>query len=281
MATCHPIDAAASTLFVHIPKTGGTSFVNAFRSTLEPGSVVIYQDNEALAGFHAARGPEELPVAKLIAGHLPLPEFRAKGYSGWAIAVVRSPVDRMLSMYRYLQSSTHPDHESLKFETSAHFLDYLRNSNWYVNVQCRMLSGQPSFAEACESLLRERLLVVPLEQIDRLAATLTAAWDEPLVLPRHNVTDTAQTIEDQPLFEEATDLYQEDLLLYQRIVEVAEDMLVRAQNAVEDGEIHFERKPMAPAVVVEEESQKEEAQTQKEDAEGQDGTALPQNPTLA
>lgn len=249
---------SSATIFVHIPKTGGTSFLNAFRRAMEPGSVVSYHDNESLARFEAAASPTDLPDAKLVAGHLPLPAFRAKGYTGWAIAVVRSPVDRMLSMYRYLLASTHPDHESLKFETAGLFLEYLRRTNWYMNVQCRMLSGEPSFQSAHQALLRERLIVVPLERIDPLAASLTEGWEEPLVVPRDNVTDPDSTVDDHPEFEMATDLYDQDLLLYHHMLEVAPDMLVRARAAVESGEIQLERRPVETVIVGEEQPENDQ-----------------------
>lgn len=226
-----------SLIFVHIPKTGGTSLANALRVVLPEGELVNFSDNEQLARFRSAAGVADLPHASVYVGHLTLPEFRAKGLEGCALTIVRPAIDRIVSMYRYLATSEHPDHAALRFEDPAAFLDYLRKSGWYPNVQCRMIAGRPTFEEAVSALEDERVIAVTLDDIDLLAAELSTTWPEPLTLPRHNVSAATHLTIPESLLSTMDDLVGEDHRLVEHVAARTDMMLGRVRSAAASGRL--------------------------------------------
>lgn len=228
-------------VFVHIPKTGGTSLANAFRVSLGPDAVSIYTTNAELSAFRAARHYRELTPASVIGGHLSLPDFRAAGLAGWAISVVRDPIDRINSMYRYLSTSEHPDHATLPVRDPAEFMEYLRSTNFYANVQCRMLSGMGS-SEAARATLESKIVAVPVERLGELATILSVGLDKPLVVERHNVSSGEGLAIDGGTGD-AWDLIGEDKALFDHVALRQDEMMERARDAVARGEIRLVAAP--------------------------------------
>lgn len=235
-------------VFVHIPKTGGTSIVNAFRFSLPEGFVVSYHTSEDQQRFRDARDALHLPPAGMIAAHLPLCVIRDKGYTGYAMSVIRNPLDQIVSLFRYLQSSDDPTHKNLKFESPTSFLNFLREENYYYpNIQCRLLGREPNFESSLQSLSDERLIVVSIDRVDSLIESLTSNWPEPLKLSFHNVTPgPALSEDDREVLHSARDLFEDDLRLYEYVQGQQELAVKRAREVLEHGHIYLPHRELSP-----------------------------------
>jgi hypothetical protein len=175
-------------LFVHIQKTGGMSLYNSMvqrfggahslrykRSTDEFRQAFLRLTDEQIAGY------------RLLAGHFELPFWLQRKLAGrFVVSLVREPVERLLSAYRYARSWTeHPRHDIVRQMSIAQYVDAHVNDPTRHNWQCRMLCGSPDFL-ASRAMAQQRIdllgaaeLIGPLTEAlaHALGVTLEVRYD--------------------------------------------------------------------------------------------------------
>src|SRR4030095_9783089 len=165
-------------LFVHIQKTGGMSLYNSMvqrfggahslrykRSTDEFRQAFLRLTDEQIAGY------------RLLAGHFELPFWlRRKVSDRFVVSMVREPVERLLSAYRYARSWTeHPRHDVVGQMSIAQYVDAHVSDASRHNWQCRMLCGSPDFLAARAMAQQQIDLLGAAELIGPLTAALGQA----------------------------------------------------------------------------------------------------------
>lgn len=166
-------------LFVHIAKTAGLSLHSQLTSAFGEAASIRFGDFASVQRFQGLSG-DRLRRYRYITGHIPLKDFRAKGISYPAITVIRKPIDRLVSMYRYLNQSDHPDHVKLKFRSFEHFAEYVRSQAPLRNDQCEYIGGSKTFGAALDTIARETLYVVPLCRFGDMVGVLSALLPRPI-----------------------------------------------------------------------------------------------------
>lgn len=138
-------------IFLHIPRTGGTTLTRIARRQY-PANQIYMIDSRDPAGSAAALS--SLPwfareQLSLVAGHAAFGVHHQVG-SGRYITLIRDPVQRVLSHYRYAQQrSEHPLHDLARTMTLD---EMLRAGVWpdLSNGQCRALAGAGETAGGAE-----------------------------------------------------------------------------------------------------------------------------------
>jgi hypothetical protein len=169
----------ADVLFVHIPKTAGISLYTAMARQFGPEHSLRYpRSTEAFKQQFLRLSDDELRRHRLISGHFNLPFWLRRDLGGRVIvALVREPVERALSTYRYIRSWTgHPRHALVGKMGAADYVDYYVADTPRHNAQCRVLCGSGDFLAAREMAQRQIDLLGAVEQI----ALLTDALSERL-----------------------------------------------------------------------------------------------------
>jgi hypothetical protein len=88
-------------VFVHIPKTAGTTMVKILNSLYPPAQIFnVYRDLRGYAAAHLAR-------YRLIRGHFPLHDVQYVPGPKRIFTILREPNARVLSQYRYHRSRLH------------------------------------------------------------------------------------------------------------------------------------------------------------------------------
>ena len=138
-------------IFLHIPRTGGTTLTRIARRQY-PANQIYMIDSRDPAGSAAALsllpGFARERLA-LVAGHASFGVHRQLG-GGRYVTLIRDPVQRVLSHYRYAQQrSEHPMHQLARTTTLD---EMLRDGRWHdlSNGQCRALAGDEATADGTE-----------------------------------------------------------------------------------------------------------------------------------
>lgn len=177
-------------VFVHIPKTGGLSLYNELSQWIKPA--IRFGNQKTYKQFFKMTS-SELKKYKLVSGHIYLKSFRQKEIEGPAFTILRNPIDQIISAYRYLNSSDHPDHADLKFSDLNHFIDYLEGN--YNNMQCRFFSGSPSFENAVKVIDQENIFPFPLEYYSQFITYLSMKLQIPLKVRHANQSPKGNIVE--------------------------------------------------------------------------------------
>lgn len=162
-------------VFIHTPKTGGSTLRRIVRRQCRPRSGYVglnYLDRpqeclERLAAIVSAPPPG----IQAAAGHVPFDVVSARLPQARYVTLVRDPVERVLSAYYYGRHRRHSD---------APLVQYVREGVTPANLQTRMLSGRPvsekpthETLEAATANLRERFCAVgTTERFDELLTLL-------------------------------------------------------------------------------------------------------------
>lgn len=130
--------AKTKVVFLHLPKTAGTSFVSFLKDQYQPPEILSKYKKPLLA--KDLDGPH-----KLIMGHLPfnwlvfdVAEYQQQGWK--FISFVRNPVDRCVSSFLAVKNSSRPEHIEKFNSWGRSFEGYLNSAHSY-NWQCQFFSG--------------------------------------------------------------------------------------------------------------------------------------------
>jgi hypothetical protein len=134
-------------VFLHLPKTGGTTLHHHFSAAFAPHEICPER------GPHLDRiDPQQLAAYRYFAGHFVFDQLRLIPGPVFIVTVLRPPIDRILSVYHFLKRhtaerlATHPLREAELARASPTLLDFLRNPDPEIqyaidNTMARNLAG--------------------------------------------------------------------------------------------------------------------------------------------
>ena len=263
-----PVDFAHEVLvFVHVPKTAGSAFLQAFDERFGPNERLetrmekvdrIYLSSFAARSFRAEqsfkngmselfgierllpRGSKRsmLQQIKLLSGHVTLGNEPKTGRLPLYLTLVRDPIERFISHYYYLHDLAQPEQRRRERQAARIYglEDYVNRlaSGALIgptNVHCLFLAGNESF-EAARRVVDEKVfLAAPSERLDEFLALLSMSCGVgPITASRSNVGAARQTAErpSPATIDKIRTLVGEDLRLVDYVGSQF-DHLVRAQ----------------------------------------------------
>ncbi|CAM3761754.1 sulfotransferase family 2 domain-containing protein [Cytobacillus oceanisediminis] len=182
-------------IFIHIPKTAGTSM----RKIIEKQYNVMqrrYYYNGYQDAFNRLKGTpqQKLNTVKWVQGHFQFGLHEAISNPVEYIAMLRHPVDRVISYYYFLRENPrHPLHQKAK---SLHLKDFIMSEENIIqdginNLQTTLISGEgtPSFEKAKKNIDEHFMMVGLTERFNESLFLMRKKlkWYVPYS-SRHNVT---------------------------------------------------------------------------------------------
>lgn len=179
-------------IFLHIPKTGGTTLVHILQRTYGGGNVLSsYNDSSLLSAevvdlLRAGR----LSRAPVFTSHLAFGIHEFVPDACTYVTLLRDPIDRTLSQYahvmRELEAQT-PGRSRPSGEAPVSLTDYVQDPAFYLdNLQTRLLAGFEAFALPFGACGRDVLEQAKHNLETRVeVAGVTERFDEFLILLRH------------------------------------------------------------------------------------------------
>ena len=162
-------------LFVHIPKTAGMSLHNSMVRRFGPDHSLRYRGaSPKYQEMYLQLSEADLARYRLLSGHFELPLWLRRDVGDrYVVSVVREPVERILSAYRYAKSwKEHPRHAELAHMSVAEFVDDHLNDGPRRNLQCRKLCGAADCDDALRMARQHVDLLGAVEVMDRFVAAL-------------------------------------------------------------------------------------------------------------
>jgi len=167
--------ARADVLFVHIQKTAGMSLYNSLAQWFGADRSLRYpRSSQEFKDRFLALPDAEIDRLRLLSGHFDLPFWLQRNVGDrFVVSLVREPVERILSIYRYAKSwKQHRRHGDIgQMSVEAFVDDYERDTSRH-NWQCRKLCGVADFHAAIAMAQKQIDLLGAVEMIDLLHAAL-------------------------------------------------------------------------------------------------------------
>lgn len=170
-------------IFVHIPKTGGTSLALALEGRAMKDDILIGDTPKAkrrkarLKDVQARGRVWKHSTLSDIEGLVPPQMIQ----NALVVALVRNPWDRLVSLYHWLQDQTY-DHPMVARAQSTSFDGFLYDANTQATISANPYA---SYLQGPQGL-PPNLLWIRLEQFERDAAPLWAHLGFELSLPHLN-----------------------------------------------------------------------------------------------
>jgi len=217
LVTSPSFNREAKLIYLHVPKTAGTSFA-ALCEENYPGATAIHTN--------ARYDAETWTAARVVGGHFHYSYFAAVDPQHVFLAVVRDPVERALSRFRWYQHRSQNrrlreergfDHESMA--------NTLRNSDYRMEFlhdpQCRFLADCSRFRDTLEVMRSRPFIVGTFEELDRWVALVAEEFGWPRrALPAMNrLTEGQAACEDQEVLDMLHKYNREDQRLYEFVRE--------------------------------------------------------------
>jgi hypothetical protein len=221
--------AAKAMIFLHIPKTGGTTVFHIVQENFDPNTVFVTYANPQQRSFdeYIAQPMDNKPEIRVVFGHMNFGMHRHLQVPFSYATILRHPVDRMISHYYYILrcQPNHPYHHAIKRD-NLDVAQYAcrRLSNEFDNHQVRALAatkGVPygkltrhDLQLAMDNLDRWFSVVGVLDHFDQFTTELKAEFKLQIIgrvkrnvtLERPSVSDLSQSEYDRILGENALDM---------------------------------------------------------------------------
>ena len=147
------LSRAKPVLFLHIPKTGGSSFLTALGNVFGERRVrrLCCADEMAQAQIDRIVSDEIQDIDCLV-GHFPIHVFAKCLDTFRPFTILRDPVDRVMSLFRFLKRAPQSETERLELREGFGFDDFIesRVPEIYAqtrNLMCRMLCGDEEMSD--------------------------------------------------------------------------------------------------------------------------------------
>ena len=178
------IDSSQAVIFVHVPKSAGTTLNYIVAWEYSPLRICHVDGRFYRAAFHriSRRTPRQLDKYDLFSGHMPFGLHRRLTRKATYITVLRDPVERVISEYYYRQERrSHPIADiGVKGLSLRDYLEKLP----YDNVQTKLLAGTiPDYDYLAGSCDEEMLTVAKRNLAEHFTLVgLTERFEETLGL---------------------------------------------------------------------------------------------------
>ena len=220
-----------SIVFLHIPKSAGTSFRVAMQRALAPDEVVWHADKwrgEKLELDRIAQLIAAGETFKVIGGHFSYSRALAHlSPEHHFFATLRDPIQRSVSLFDFInRTPTHHLHAALSERSMLEALDTVPEfCRQITNLQCAYLSAThtPTYQSAVASIVENNIRVNTIDNPSLLlaeSARLLGIETVPEVVERNAApkTEAANSVaENQELIEKLSALNAEDLKLYRAV----------------------------------------------------------------
>jgi len=169
-------------VFLHIPKTAGSTLVGVLEREYGPGAVLDLYDS-TFGDEVAALTPEEIGRTRVVAGHFYFGVHERLPGPCHYVTFLRDPVERVVSHYGFVQRQ--PEHYLHEAASTLSLREYVRSCGRAEpnNDQTRLLAGRKLASSDGGS--SRAMLPVAKRNLDRHAVVgLTEAFDASLLLMR-------------------------------------------------------------------------------------------------
>ncbi len=129
-----------TTLFLHIPRTGGTTLRDIIESQYDDEK--IFEITHFKNAFDQVKKVDNIEEYDIIKGHFPFGIHELIDGDTQYITFLRNPVKRIQSIYRY--SLQHEHHHDYDYNRTHSFLDYVKSGRNILlnNGHTRLLAGE-------------------------------------------------------------------------------------------------------------------------------------------
>ncbi|HZR04907.1 MAG TPA: sulfotransferase family 2 domain-containing protein [Candidatus Udaeobacter sp.] len=172
------LSRAKPVLFLHIPKTGGSSFLTVLGNVFGERRVRRLLGTEEMAQAHIDRiVSDEIQDIDCLAGHFPIHAFAKCLDMFRPFTILRDPVDRVMSLFRFLKRAPQSETERLELREGFGFDDFIEsrvpeNYAQTRNSMCRMLCGDAEMSDPSAAAFWQPR--DPGSLVDQALATLRA-----------------------------------------------------------------------------------------------------------
>lgn len=149
-------------VFVHIPKAAGTSLKALITKVYQGRPIVLFSQGDGLLERFRNLPPQRRAQCAVLGGHAPFglqSAFDETNTNPAVITVLREPVARVVSLYRYIfREPAHPEHARFTADRPT-IRDVYEQSTFapFDNHQTRYLAGESAHAKPFGSLTPQDL----------------------------------------------------------------------------------------------------------------------------
>ena len=227
-------------MFLHIPKTAGTSFLGTLRNIFGHDRLVRLVSLDESTPGEVARLLSERP-GKLgcVAGHIPFHTIAPWRDRCAIFTILRDPIARVMSLFRFIQQGSPSERRRLGLQTGFSFNEFINSRHPELfgqihNGMTRMLCGDPRLSTPDSPMFwntasSPQTIAAALHTLDGIdfgiaedmnntLRTARVAWGIPydLNIGRENVTNPTGAAPDVESCLEIVARNAMDLVLYQR-----------------------------------------------------------------
>ena len=147
------LSRAKPVLFLHIPKTGGSSFLTVLGNVFGERRVRRLRGADEMAQAQIDRiVSDEIQDIDCLVGHFPIHAFAKCLDTFRPFTILRDPVDRVMSLFRFLKRAPQSETERLELREGFGFDDFIEsrvpeNYAQTRNLMCRMLCGDAEMSD--------------------------------------------------------------------------------------------------------------------------------------